>query len=250
MVSLLDDELQHVLAEATCELPLGPEAPGDASETLWLGNVSIPRSWGLCEKVLELDSNDEPVFVINDLTADPVSCFREHFRSNSDMRFYASVALVSPNGTIVGSLCIFDSKRRSGLSNGQIELFKDLGSTVINYLNTYTVRDQYRRGERFTRGLVSFAEGDSTLVPLQGDTRHGSPTPSQTPPDLSSITDKDTGSTDEGKSVRGGVESGPTTPTHPQSAMSKTRRAKSARHQSIRTLRKQLTYLNRIQDTH
>jgi GAF domain-containing protein len=144
MVSLLDDELQHVLAEATCELPLRPEAPGDASETLWLGNVSIPRSWGLCEKVLELGS-EEPVFVINDLTADPVSCFREHFRSNSDMCFYASAALISPNGTIVGSLCIFDSKRRSGLSNEQLGLFKDLGSTVVNYLNTYTVRDKYRR---------------------------------------------------------------------------------------------------------
>jgi hypothetical protein len=43
MISLVDDNRQYVLAEATPNMSLRPEAPGDAPSTLWLGNVSIPR---------------------------------------------------------------------------------------------------------------------------------------------------------------------------------------------------------------
>jgi GAF domain-containing protein len=239
MISLLDEERQHILAEATCDLPLQPDALGDASNTLWLGNVSIPRSWGICEKVLELGPNVEPILVISDLTTDQRSCFREDVQSNPDMRFYASVALKSPNGATVGTLCIFDNKSRDGLSKEQAELFKDLGSTAVNYLNTYTIRDQYRRGERFTRGLVSFAEGASALVPFEREVRQDSALPSQTSSDISSTTDKEIVSTDDAEKVHEGVELNETTPNHPLSAISKTARAKSARHRSIRSLRKQ-----------
>lgn len=246
MISLLDDERQHILAEATCDLPLRPEAPGDASHALWLGNVSIPRSWGICEKVLELDPNDEPVLVINDLTTDRSTCFRADIQGNSDMRFYASVALKSPNDAIVGTLCIFDTKSRNGLLKEEMDLLKDLGSTVVDYLNTYLMRDQYRRGERFTRGLVSFAEGASALVPFDGEARHDSLVPSQTSSDLSSTTDKEIASTDDAKNVQDGVASTQTAPSRSPSAMSKRARAKSARHRSIRTLRKQHPRSSRV----
>ncbi|CAN9317544.1 unnamed protein product [Alternaria alternata] len=152
------------------------------------------------------------------------------------MRFYASVALKSPNGATVGTLCIFDNKSRDGLSKEEAELFKDLGSTVVNYLNTYTIRDQYRRGERFTRGLVSFAEGASALVPFEREVRQDSALPSQTSSDISSTTDKEIVSTDDAEKVHEGVELNETTPNHPLSAISKTARAKSARHRSIRSL--------------
>ncbi|CAN9314350.1 unnamed protein product [Alternaria alternata] len=236
MISLLDEERQHILAEATCDLPLQPDALGGASNTLWLGNVSIPRSWGICEKVLKLGPNVEPILVISDLTTDQRSCFREDVQSNPDMRFYASVALKSPNGAIVGTLCIFDNKSRDGLSKEQADLFKDLGSTVVNYLNTYTIRDQYRRGERFTRGLVSFAEGASALVPSEREVRQDSALPSQTSSDISSTTDKEIVSTDDAEKVHEGVKLNEITPNHPLSAISKTARAKSARHRSIRSL--------------
>ncbi|KAI4612432.1 hypothetical protein J4E80_007165 [Alternaria sp. BMP 0032] len=202
MISLIDDERQHILAEATRDLPLRPEAPGDAPKDLWLGNVSTPRSWGICEKVLELDRHDHPVFVINDLTTDQRTCLRTDVQGNSDMRFYASVALMSPNGAVVGTLCVFDNKARDGFSKEELTLFKDLGSTVINYLNTYTIRDKYRRGEKFTRGLVSFAEGASSLAPFEGESRHDSMAVSQTlwdPSSTSSRDEKDRAPTDRAK---------------------------------------------------
>ena len=242
MISLLDDERQHILAEATCDLPLRPEAPGDAPNSCWLGNVSIPRSWGICEKVLELNRNENPVFIINDLTKNKGTCFRDDVQGNSDMRFYASVALMSPNGAIVGSLCIFDNKVRDGLSEEELSLLRDLGSTVMSYLNTYTIRDQYRRGERFTRGLVSFAEGASVLSPFEGDVRHDSTVVVQTPSDYSSAASKT--DLDGAKDTRDNVGTKQSTSVQSPSAMGKTSRARSNRHRSIGTLRKD--YLSKL----
>ncbi|CAG5137411.1 uncharacterized protein ALTATR162_LOCUS94 [Alternaria atra] len=168
MVSLLDEESgrQHWLSEATRDLALRPEMPGDAPETLWLGNVSTPRSWGLCKELLSLSPEDEPVFSIDDLTKDGRSTFRDHIKGIPEMHFFASTALKSPNGCIVGSMCVFDSKSRDGLTKEEVVLLRGLAATVMDHLHTYTVQDCYRRGERFTRGLVSFAEGAAVISPL------------------------------------------------------------------------------------
>ncbi|KAI8934417.1 hypothetical protein NX059_009152 [Plenodomus lindquistii] len=175
MISLLDDDRQHILAEATCDMDLSPRSPliENASGTLWLGYVSTPRNSGMCEQVLDVEPKSEPVVIINDLAEDARSCLRDDVRSNPNMRFYATAGLISPNGTVVGTLCIFDSKAREGLSSKELELLRALATTVVSYLDTYTIRDQYRRGERFTRGLVSFAEGSAGLLPFEGSHRSG-----------------------------------------------------------------------------
>jgi len=234
MISLLDDERQHILAEATCNLSLRPEAPGDASDTLLLGNVSIPRSLGLCEKILDFNLKEDRIVVIGDLAADGCSCIREDIRNDIRTRFYASVALVSPNGATVGALCFFDDKPRDGLSKEQVTLFKDLALTVVDYLATYTIKDQYCRGERFTRGLVSFAEGASALIPFERSHRRQSSTAPQTP-DLSSATDKDAFSPDDTRDSKD-FHSPNQTIRSRSSTVPKTNRARAARHRSIRSL--------------
>jgi hypothetical protein len=238
MISLLDDQRQHILAEATCDLCLRPENPGDAPSTLWLGNVSIPRSLGLCEEILALGPKGQPVLVIDDLAQDGRSCYREDVQKNSSMRFYASAALLSPNGAIVGTLCVFDEKPRDGLSKRELNLFKDLATTVADYLNTYTIKDQYRRGERFTRGLVSFAEGASSLNPFAGSTlQDASSTASQTS-SVFSTTDKEAASAEDTNNAAGAKNSDETfqKPTSRPPSRLRADRAKSARHRSIRTL--------------
>jgi hypothetical protein len=243
MVSLLDDQRQHILAESTCDFSLRPESPGDAPGTLWLGNVSIPRNLGLCEEILVLDPKEQPVLIIDDLAQDGRSCYREDVQTNPNMRFYASAALLSPNGAIVGTLCIFDEKPRGGLSEKEVALFRDLSSTVVDYLNTYTIKDQYRRGEAFTRGLVSFAEGASSLKPFERSTmRDELSTSSQTSSDVYSTTDKEVGSAEDLRNITDAKDAKDVDDTHqkppsrPPSASSRTDRAKSARHRSIRTL--------------
>jgi hypothetical protein len=243
MVSLLDDQRQHILAESTCDLSLRPESPGDAPSTLWLGNVSIPRSLGLCEEILVLDPKEQPVLIIDDLAQDGRSCYREDVQKNPNMRFYASAALMSPNGAVVGTLCVFDENPREGLSKKELSLFRDLASTVVDYLNTYTIKDQYRRGERFTRGLVSFAEGASSLMPFERSGRSdSSSTLSQTSSYLSSTTDKHAVSIEDTKEATvtkhtKDTDKGDQKPHNsPPMAVSRTDRTKSARHRSIGAL--------------
>jgi len=188
MITLLEKHRQHILAEATPNIDLRtpPDSHQPASSPLWLGNVSIPRSWGLLEQVVDSISGEDPILTINDLTRGSHMHFQKNVPVNSHVRFYASVGLVSPKGTIVGSLCIFDCKSRDGLSKYDAHLLKGLAATVVGYLDTYTTKDQYERAERFTRGLVSFAEGESGLLPFKngndGDTSNARPFPTDKPP--------------------------------------------------------------------
>jgi hypothetical protein len=45
MISLVDDQRQYILAEATPNMSVQPGRPNDTSSTLWLGSISIPRTW-------------------------------------------------------------------------------------------------------------------------------------------------------------------------------------------------------------
>jgi hypothetical protein len=179
-VSLIDDTHQHFLAEATPTLSLRPK-PEDAASALWLGNVSVPRSWSVCEEVLDLRT--DAVLVINDLSQTERYAQREFVKSGPRWRFYAGVPLVSPRGTVVGVLSIWDGEPRPGpgLSGAEVTLLQDFAATIVTYLDTYTLREQYQRGEQFTRGLLSFSQGASALKPFkvfQDDASNGSGTPS------------------------------------------------------------------------
>ncbi|KAF9693756.1 hypothetical protein EKO04_008315 [Ascochyta lentis] len=178
LISLIDDTHQHVLAEATPRSPLRPadqgNADADASSSLWLGSVSIPRSWGVCEEVLALDPGrhvggptESSVVINKDLLASEQHANRTYVHDAPRLRFYAAAALVNPHGAIVGALAVYDSEPRPlGVPEEDARYLEDLSATVIEYLGTYTLRDRFMRGEKLTRGLISFAEGASALLPL------------------------------------------------------------------------------------
>lgn len=171
MISLIDNERQYVLAEATPNMPVHPSLQRDAPSTLWLGSVSIPRTWGMCEKVLNIDlqdfqANEFPTLVIRDLR-ESAHVDRTYIKE-LDVRFYAGAPLISPTGAIVGSVCVLDDKPRpDGLSKEHQHSLRDIASSTMEYLHTYTIKDQFRSGERFTRGLISFSEGASALRPFE-----------------------------------------------------------------------------------
>jgi GAF domain-containing protein len=145
MISLVDDQRQYILAEATPDLPLRAEAPGDASDKLWLGSVSIPRNCGMCEQVLGIDLpalsvNDFPALVIKDLREDAEHVGRAHIKMTK-ARFYAGVPLISPAGAVVGSLCIFDDiPRPHGISREHQASLRDVAESITEYLHNYTIK--------------------------------------------------------------------------------------------------------------
>lgn len=174
LISLIDDKCQHVLAEATPRVSLrGGAPPGEGSNSLWLGSVSIPRSWGVCEQVTALNADNIPtgegasVIINQDLQDNDKYAQRTYVRDGPRVRFYAGAALVSPRGAIVGALCVFDdAPRPAGMPAEDVSYLEDLAGTIVEYLGNYTVRDRFKRGEKLTRGLISFAEGASALLPF------------------------------------------------------------------------------------
>lgn len=175
LVSLIDDANQHVLAEATLGASLCRDArSGAGPSSLWLGSVSIPRKWGLCEEVLRVDtgnraaSGETSIIVNKDLLHSDQHAQRTYVRESPHVRFYAGAPLVGQNGAIIGSLCVIDDKPRPpmGIPDEHIAHLEDIAATVVEYLGNYVIKDRFERSDKLTRGLISFAEGASALLPL------------------------------------------------------------------------------------
>ena len=128
---------------------------------------------GLCKKILGIDLqdfqvNELPIVIVHDLAED-ADFAKETFLQGTTARFYAGAPLVSPAGAVVGSVCIFDdTPRPHGLSKEHYGGLRDIAESITDYLHNYTIKDQYSRGERFTRGLISFSEGSSDILPFTG----------------------------------------------------------------------------------
>jgi hypothetical protein len=136
----------------------------------------------MCEKVLDIDlqafeSDEFPTLVIRDLKESVEHANRLCIR-DTGVRFYAGAPLISPAGAIVGSLCIFDdAPRPDGLSNEHRHNLRDIAQSIMDYMHTYTIKDQLWRGERFTRGLISFSEGAEALLPFENARQRESENP-------------------------------------------------------------------------
>jgi hypothetical protein len=169
VISLLDGQYQYILAEATTTTSLRVDSPLNNSSNLYLGTARIHRSWGLCDRVLDpgaLNDGDPGIVIIKDLSQAEQYANRDYVTNGPKFRFYAGVPIRSaPNNTIVGSLCILDGPGRTGMSSEEILYLQDLAVTVMEYLDTYTLRDQHRRDAQGLDGLISFAEGDLSMLP-------------------------------------------------------------------------------------
>jgi hypothetical protein len=159
------------LAEATPRTSLRFDSPLNRNLDLGFGTIKLPRKWGICEKVLDpavlIDGSDR-IVIINDLSTSEQHAKKTYVR-NGPSRFYAGVPLVSVHGNVVGAVCILDDKVRDGLSQEDIQYLKDLSIIIMEYLETYIIRDRYRRGAEGLHGLMSFAEGAANP---QSVTRH------------------------------------------------------------------------------
>ncbi|KAH7078197.1 hypothetical protein FB567DRAFT_129453 [Paraphoma chrysanthemicola] len=168
LISLIDDKNQYILAEATPRTSLKFDSPLNRTIDLGFGNVCLPRKWGICEQVLDplvLAEGRDGIVIINDLTQSKEHSARSYVK-DGPLRFYAGVPLISTTGSIVGAICILDDKVRDGLPEDDIMYLMDLASTVMDYLDTYAIKDRYRRGAEGLHGLMSFAEGTSKIKPF------------------------------------------------------------------------------------
>jgi GAF domain-containing protein len=163
LISLIDDKYQYILAEATPNTSLKPESVLNKANDLGFGNVRLPRryvtsmckrrvlsdrsSWGVCERVLDpvaVADGNEGIVIINDFTKSEQHSKRSYVR-DGPLRFYAGVPLVTKSGNVVGAICILDNVVREGLPPDDILYLQELAGVVMEYLDTYALKDKYRR---------------------------------------------------------------------------------------------------------
>lgn len=198
LISLIDEHDQYILAEATPKTSLKFDSPLNRTVDLGFGNVCLPRRWGICERVLDpvaLAEGDDGIVIINDLSQSNLHAARSYVK-DGPLRFYAGVPLVAASGNIVGSVCILDDKARDGLPQEDIQYLKDLASTIMEYLDTYIIKERYRRGAEGLQGLMSFADG-TNLKPISDLYK----TPSSPGPQLTSPKFNQTQFSDEPEAI-------------------------------------------------
>ena len=113
LISIVDLERQWFKAKVGLE----------ASET--------PREMSFCAHAI---NKPDELFVVEDTTSDPRFMNNPLVLGNPNIRFYAGIPLVSPDGYSFGTLCAIDSKPRS-CTRYQLDVLELLGKQVMTELN-------------------------------------------------------------------------------------------------------------------
>lgn len=173
LISLFDRTHQHVIAEATPTLSLLGGCIKDDPGRLQFGCCVLPKDKGFCHHVERLPSwahteNSEvagaSALVITDVTKDERLRSCEVLESLSDVRFYATVPIVSPRGFTIGAYSVMDSEARTSVPDQHaLQFMNDMAATVMDHLAMVHTTHKSREAERMIVGLGSFIEGESTL---------------------------------------------------------------------------------------
>ncbi|MHC5542545.1 GAF domain-containing protein, partial [Singulisphaera rosea] len=141
------------LAATVCGTPIGLIGFISAGKTwfkAWAGlePVRIPREVSFCHETVQQDG----VMVIPDTLADPRFANDPLVVSEPHVRFYAGTPLRSPEGHVVGALCVLDRKPKT-LTSDQCESLEALGRQVTAQLELRGQNAERVRAEREIRNL-------------------------------------------------------------------------------------------------
>ncbi|KAF0323297.1 hsp90-like protein [Colletotrichum asianum] len=177
LISLFDSKYQYIVAEATPNLLLAPNATpdSDAGEQLWLCGTSLPRTHGVCESVLVAPAAAErkasrddglPVSIISDLANDPRSSEKAHYKEWPHPRFYAGVPIKSRRGVSIGVFSVWSDEPREELGSNSTQILRGLSRMVTDHLDSKRTVERHHRAVRMLRGIGSFVEGKATMSNL------------------------------------------------------------------------------------
>jgi hypothetical protein len=180
LISLIDRNSQHILAEATQTLSLQSELVHSPNDELWFGATTLPRNLGLCETALDIlppaqrgpQSWALSPLIVNDLTLDERFKDRLFVINRPSLRFFAAMPIRTKSGFNIGTLSVYDDQPRQGLDGTQRRFLDDVTITIMAHLEMTRVKAAHRRSEKMVSGLGVFVEGRSSLRDWWLDTKN------------------------------------------------------------------------------
>ncbi|KAJ5555051.1 Sensor histidine kinase/response regulator [Penicillium sp. DV-2018c] len=152
LISVLDRDVQHIIAEATKSLNLNDSSIHDASD----GHSCTPPN--------DRENADYQFLVVDDMTENERYKKLPFVRKDPNFRFYAGTPLTTEKNINLGCFFVLDTKRRNGLTPLEKDTMGSLSMLVMDYLKICRQASEGRRAARLSRGLRYFVEGSSSFV--------------------------------------------------------------------------------------
>ncbi|EMR90806.1 putative two-component sensor protein histidine protein kinase (dhkj) protein [Botrytis cinerea BcDW1] len=165
MVSVVDDNAQYFLAEATKTLDLSDSSKHDPGDDLWMGCGGTIRSQALCAYTIEVipEPNHYACFSVPDLSADPRFCNLPYVAGGPNFRYYAGTPLISNTGIPIGSVFVIDPRPRKRATRAEVDFLGLMAKNVMEYLEMKRESVQLRRNDVMSKGLAALVEGQSKI---------------------------------------------------------------------------------------
>ncbi|KAM0126800.1 hypothetical protein ACHAO1_009888 [Botrytis cinerea] len=165
MVSVVDDNAQYFLAEATKTLDLSDSSKHDPGDDLWMGCGGTIRSQALCAYTIEVipEPNHYACFSVPDLSADPRFCNLPYVAGRPNFRYYAGTPLISNTGIPIGSVFVIDPRPRKRATRAEVDFLGLMAKNVMEYLEMKRESVQLRRNDVMSKGLAALVEGQSKI---------------------------------------------------------------------------------------
>ncbi|KAJ5428379.1 CheY-like superfamily [Penicillium cf. griseofulvum] len=187
-ISVLDRDVQHIIAEATKSLNLNDPSIHDDNDNVWLGAPDTCKTWSVCKDTIALPPNDREnanyqFLVVNDLTESERYKDLSFVAKDPNFRFFAGTPLTTERNINLGCLFVLDKMPRDGLTPLEKDTLGSISMLVVDYLKICRQASEGRRAARLSRGLSYFVEGSSSFVDNIDRSRTNSVgIPSGTPP--------------------------------------------------------------------
>lgn len=151
------------LASYICETPIATMTLVDATRQWFKSRVGLdatetPREFAFCaHTILSTDTLVVPDARIDDRFAD-----NPLVTSNPNIRFYAGVPLITPDGHALGALCAIDRVPRD-LSDAQLDALQGLARLIVQSME---VRQSHRQLNALSKRLSRVNEGKDRLFSM------------------------------------------------------------------------------------
>ncbi|KAL4792165.1 hypothetical protein BDV19DRAFT_368994 [Aspergillus venezuelensis] len=181
-VSLIDDENQHIISEATASISLRHSEKHAPDDGLYLGVTTLDLVFGVCPHAVKLFSgHDVPHlqnnanvtanstrYIVRDFTREEYFKERPYVTAWPYFRFYAEVPIYSPSGHILGSYCVVDNKPRTDFAEADVVALQEVSDAIARHLENVRTVHYHRRSDRLVQGLTTFVKDrpDERTAPM------------------------------------------------------------------------------------